>query len=259
MEISAVEKAAATLLLARRENRQLRALPSGCSPQTVDEGYEVQSKLLQLTGDPGCGWLLGLTNPYMQRLFGVDGPYYARLLSTGHAKSPQTLHADDFCTLGIECEVTFCMGADLPPIGRLRNRGEVSHAVATVHPSVEIVDAHFEDWLNAPLANIIADNGTDGLLVVGPGLAWPGPSLDSCAVTLIANGAEIAAGNAREVMGSPVNALTWLSNKLNSIGLGLQAGELINTGTCTELRFVEAGDRVSAVFSGLGEASVAFL
>lgn len=260
MDHSAIDKAAAILLDARCTNRQISALPDDCCPQTVEEGYAVQEQLLKLLNDPGDGWLIGLTNPYMQRIFGATEPYYARLLSTGHAKSPQRLHAADFCTIGIECEVAFTMKSDLPPCGREHIPSEVADAVASAHPSIEIVNAHYVDWLHAPLPSIVADNGVDGLLVVGAGRDdWRELDLASSTVSLTIDGVEAAKGEGRRAMGGPVEALTWLANALNQRGWGLRKGELVNTGTCTELRFAAAGETAVASFGGLGEASVDFV
>ena len=113
--------------------------------------------------------------------------------------------------------------------------------------------------MNAPLPWIIADNGTDGTLVVGRSVAgWRGIDLAAMSVELRINGTKVACGEGRNVMGHPLSALTWLSNTLNRRGRHLRAGELVNTGTCTEIRFAALGDTILATFEGLGAVEVVF-
>jgi len=250
-------EAAQILLRARRGRYQIDDLPERCRPLTLADGYAIQHELQRLLGNEGDGWLLGLTNPSMQRLFGATGPYFARLLVGGHTESPATVRAADFCTLGIECEVTFTMRSSLPPCSGERRPSEVADAVACAHPSVEIVNAHYVDWLRMPLPSIVADNGVDGLLVVGAGLAdWAQLDMASMGVHLIVDGLEVANGNAGLIMGCPLRALTWLANELNRKGQQLREGELVNTGTCVELYFARAGQRLLADFEGLGQVSI---
>jgi 2-keto-4-pentenoate hydratase len=50
--------------------------------------------------------------------------------------------------------------------------------------------------------------------------------------------------------------LTWLANTLSERGQGLKAGEVINTGTCTELFNAEPGDDIHATFGALGDVRI---
>ena len=171
MTPEAIDRAARILAAARVEKYQIDALPDACTPRTLDDGYAVQARLLELLGTEPAGWLLGLTNEYMQRIFDVDRPYYARLLMPNLHRSPARFGRDDFLTRGLECEVAFRMAKDLPPRDRPYAIEEVAEAVAAMHPAIEVVNAHFTDWLNLDVPNILADNGTDGALVCGAGRA----------------------------------------------------------------------------------------
>lgn len=53
-------------------------------------------------------------------------------------------------------------------------------------------------------------------------------------------------------------ALTWQANALSARGRGLQAGEVIDTGTCTELINAAPGDADHATFGALGQVHIAF-
>ena len=58
------------------------------------------------------------------------------------------------------------------------------------------------------------------------------------------------------MLGNPLNSLAWLAGFLSRQSLSLQRGDLITTGTITDMRAVEVGDEVVADFGELGEAKV---
>lgn len=259
MNAEAIDLAARCLRDARLGNYQIAALPTGAIPRTVADGYAVQERLLELLGTEPAGWLLGLTNPYMQRNFRVDQPYSARLLAPNLHQSPARFRGDAFLTRGLECEVAFRMARDLPPREQAYSFDDVADAVAAMLPAIEIVNAHFTDWLDLDLPSVIADNGTDGALVCGVALTqWRAIDRVNLPVTLQVNGEVVAEGRGENALGDPLAALTWLANMLSARGQGLRAGEIINTGTCTELINVAPGDEAHATFGALGEVGIVF-
>lgn len=259
MNADAVDLAARCLRDARLGNYQVAALPLEATPRTLADGYAVQVRLLELLGTEPAGWLLGLTNPYMQRNFHVDRPYYARLLAPNLHHSPACFRGDAFLTRGLECEIAFRMARDLPPRDQAYNIDDVAGAVAAMLPAIEVVNAHFTDWLALDLPSILADNGTDGALVCGAEqTAWRAIDRVNLPVTLQVNGKVVAEGRGGNALGDPLAALTWLANTLSERGQGLRAGEIINTGTCTELFNAEPGDELCAAFGALGEVRIAF-
>ena len=52
--------------------------------------------------------------------------------------------------------------------------------------------------------------------------------------------------------------LTWLANHLSQRAIGLKAGDIVTTGTCTTPPAIAPGDRVVAEFVDLGQVRVAF-
>ena len=61
-----------------------------------------------------------------------------------------------------------------------------------------------------------------------------------------------AVGSGSRALGDPLNVLLWLANKLSERNLGLVAGDIVATGTCTGLDRVEPGDVARADFGTLG-------
>lgn len=259
MTPDAIERCAQLLKEARLGNHFLPGMPRDCEPKTLADGYAVQERLLQLLGTPTTGYLLGLTNEYMQKIFNVDGPYYARILAPNLHRSPKRFGPKDLLTRGLESEVAFRMARGLPPRETAYTMDEVADAVATMHPSIEVVNGHFENWLELPMPIVLADNGTDGPLVCGEGTAdWRRLDRINLPVVLRVNDRIVAEGKGANALGDPLKALTWLANTLNARGLGLKAGETINTGTCAKLIPAKPGDVAVATFGPLGEVRIAF-
>jgi 2-keto-4-pentenoate hydratase len=60
------------------------------------------------------------------------------------------------------------------------------------------------------------------------------------------------------VLGSPLNAATWLANELTGRGVELAAGHVILTGSVTAAVPVGPGDAVTATFDHLGAVTALF-
>jgi len=56
--------------------------------------------------------------------------------------------------------------------------------------------------------------------------------------------------------GDPFTPLLWLANYLPSVGLALEAGHVVTTGSCTGLLYVDGHQRVTGGFAGFGEVVV---
>jgi 2-keto-4-pentenoate hydratase len=259
MKAEAIDRAARIFLDARLGNYQIPGLPAECRPTSLEEAAAVRERLGVLIPEEKVGYLLGLTNEYMQRNFDTDSPYWAPILASNLRTSPADLRADDLLTMSLECEVAFRLARDLPARDGAYTPDEVAAAVATMHPSVEVVNAHLENWLEADLFSLMADNGTDGPLVLGAGVAdWQSIDRPAIPVTLTVDGTVRARGTGAKALGDPLTALTWCANALSARGTGLRAGEVINTGTCTEVHHASAGERVVADFGPLGAVHIHF-
>ena len=77
-----------------------------------------------------------------------------------------------------------------------------------MHPTIEVVAGHLRDWPTQDVWSVIADNGTDGALVFGPGAkGWREIDLTNVQVTLTINGKIVREGSGANVLGDPTNAL----------------------------------------------------
>lgn len=252
-----VREAAILLAGARRENLVLDGIPEEIRPSNIAEAYAIQDALVEELGWETGGWFCACTNEVIQDILGLREPYYARLFSQFILESPAQLQSTEFPPIVLECEFGFRLGEDLPSRAEPYTRDEVEAAIGSVHPAIEVVAGHLKDWPNQDVWSVIADNGTDGALIVGEGTQdLRALGLVNMPVALDINGEEKRSGTGANVLGDPLDAFVWLANARSRDGHGLNASDIHNTGTATDIIWIEPGDEALARFEGLGEVSL---
>jgi 2-keto-4-pentenoate hydratase len=124
--------------------------------------------------------------------------------------------------------------------------------------SAEIVDSRFSDWLKAGVQSVIADQGSNGALILGPAVPrWRQLKLDQMPVKMLVNGKIVGQGAGADCLGHPLKALTWLANLLRKRG-GLASGAIVSTGTCCGFHRAAPGDSARAEFGRIGGVEVTF-
>jgi len=251
--------AAQTLLDARRTMHPAPGWPDGLAPASIDDGYAVQAAFADEWDEPRAGWKVACTARDQQEMVGVDHPFCGRVLAPYVFDSPARVEAARFHRTGLETEFAFRMARDLPPRDAPYERDEVAGAVAALHPALEIVSPRWTEWLSMGAVGILADCAANGGAVLGPAVAdWQVHDLAAREVTLAFDGAEVARGRGERVLGHPLVSLTWIANELAARAGGLRAGEIVLTGTCTGLNWIEPGVAARADFGPLGSVEVTF-
>ncbi len=258
------EQAATLIWDALQKGTALAALPADGRPGTREEGYTVQAWLPGLAGLDTVGWKIAATSLAGQRHIGVAGPLAGRILSPfvhgdGAAVS---LHGNRM--LVAEPEFGFLFGRDLPPRPDPYPVARVLDAVQRVVPVIEVPNSRFTDFAHAGEAQLIADLACAGHFLVGGATGAPWREIDFPAHPVrglvTRNGAPAVQrdGTGAAVLGDPRVALAWLVNELSGLGITLEAGQFVSTGTCMPPLEVQAGDAVLADFGALGQVSVRF-
>jgi len=259
MNAEQINQAAELLKDARINNRVIDCIPEAIRPGNLGEAYAVQDRLATILGWQTGGWFCACTNSMVQQMLGLNEPYFARLFNKFMFNEPGIMNAADYPPIVVESEFGFRLQTDLPNRSSDYTRREVEDAISTVHPTIEVVAGHLRDWPSQDVWSVIADNGTDGALVVGEGVgAWREIDLVNTQVTLTANGKIVREGLGANVYGDPIEALVWLANARSGAGDGLRAGDIHNTGTATAIYWIEPGDEVVANFNGLGSVRIQF-
>lgn len=244
----------ADLLIGARRGTPV-ALEEGHRPRTREESYAIQDRVAQtLWSERGgvTGWKTGAPDSDAEPIAAPIGT--PLILATGTA-----LPAADFSVRGIEGELAYRLGRDLPPIAGGHDRAAIEEAIASVHPAIEIVDTRLQDGISADPLSKLADFQINGALVVGEGTRdWRRIEPPRQRAVLYINGQVHADNVGGNPAGDPIRLLVWLANHCAKRCGGLRAGDIVTTGSHTGMVFVEAGAAVVVEFPGLGNASVHF-
>jgi 2-keto-4-pentenoate hydratase len=153
--------AADAILTTRRAMVRLGPLPVSCRPATLADGYTVQEALHQRLESQGAlrrGWKIGCTNKVLQDLLGIPHPCAGGIMAHNTANSGAVLPWSAYMRPGIECEVAFEIGEDLPQSKTRWTRDAVLERVAAVMPAIEVVDDRYTDHTAVGTPSLIADD-----------------------------------------------------------------------------------------------------
>jgi|LSQX01.3.fsa_nt_gb 2-keto-4-pentenoate hydratase len=260
METDEHSVVANALLRAHRRREPIAPLTDSNPEMTVEDAYAIQALQVsawEAEGRAIVGYKVGLTSAAMQQQLGVDEPDYGYVLEGMTHADGAAIDLDAFISPRIEPEIAVTLKRQLAGPGL--SLDDVVNAVGSVVPILEIIDSRIANW-NIKLPDTIADNASSAGVVVGD-MKLPLDEADIAAtkVVLSLDGEPVGAGSGREVMGSPLNAVLWLANRLGELGVVLQAGAIVLPGSvCASVPVVE-GNRFIADFGALGTVSATFV
>jgi 2-keto-4-pentenoate hydratase len=259
MDQSHIAEVADFLWRTRIEQRRIDALPEHLRPRTLAEGYAIQDAMVDIAAQPVSGWKIAATSKAGQAHIAVTEPLAGRLFKSFILEDGARLSAVPLHMKVMEAEFAFRMARDLLPRPAAYEQAEVCDAVAALHLAIEVPDARFERFAEIGPAQIAADDAFASWFLLGREVAdWRRLDLPAQRVRAVTNGVVAAEGRGANVLGDPRIALIWLANHLSQRGIGLKAGDIVTTGTCTTPPAIAPGDRVVAEFAGLGQVTVAF-
>lgn len=221
------------------------------------EAYEVQRLLVESLCRRGsrrvAGFKISMTSPETQALAGASEPAFGTLISDMILESPATLSLNDCFDPLLELEIQFIVDQALS-VGARRAEIEASCSVA---PGLEVPDARFRAWYgNLSLGHLVADNAVAGRVVVGAPIPLSHlRTLRGVEGHLYVNDEAVARGTGLSVMGDPVIALEWLTEKLATKGRALEHGMVVSSGTLCMPVPARPGTYV-ARFSELGDVKL---
>jgi 2-keto-4-pentenoate hydratase len=242
----------------------LSALPETCRPLNAAQGYAAQAQLPTVSDRTVVGWKIAATSANGQAHIRVNGPLAGRLLSGQVFESGVTVPSQGNRMRVAEPEFAFAMGQDLPPQNAPYTQQQVMAAVATLHPAIEVPDSRLEPFTAAGEAQLLADNACARHFVLGPAAPdlWRTVDLSTYPVNARVDQGQQTRysreGTGANVLGDPRIALTWLANQLSSLGITLQKGHVVTTGTCMVPLELEPGDSASADYGPLGRVEMIF-
>ncbi|MGI9599038.1 MAG: 2-keto-4-pentenoate hydratase [Acidimicrobiales bacterium] len=258
-ELEKIDGLARLLIEARTNRVPLATVPDDLVPADAGAAQLVDDHVAAVTGWPVLGWKIGCTSEHAQKLLGSSGPFAGRVYSV--YEDGAVITDDDLCTDPmLEGEFAFTIADDLtpsaPPTGG-RTRAGVMAAVADLRPAIELVGGRYATFVGTPLLLLVADAGANTHLVLGSPVTDPDlEALDAVGVTMEVDGANTGRGRGADVLGHPIDALMWLVDHLSARSITLRAGQVVTTGTATQVSAFPAGATATASFAGLGSVSV---
>jgi 2-keto-4-pentenoate hydratase len=241
-----------------RRRQPTPVLPAALRPTSLEEAYQIRAAFEEIEEKEGrgavAGYKIGLTTPVMQRLCGIGEPCYGAIFAREVHHRRAELAAADYCRLGVETEIAFRLGADLPQGG---DRDTVAAAVDAAMAAIELIEDLGYDYGRLDAPAMVAGNVWNAGVVLAPPVAeWRTLDLAGAAARLLINGREIGAGSGGDVMGSPLNALAWLAGRRAAAGAPLRRGMIVMTGSIVPIQYPRPGDCVRVEIGGLGAAEL---
>lgn len=176
---AALMDAANLLMDARRTRHAVDELPADLRPTSLTEAYVVQDTLATAYGAIG-GWKVGATSAEAE-------PIFAPMPMANIAPGGVVLRAIRY--RGLEAEVAFLLGRDLPARSDGYSRDEMLAAVASCHPAIEVLESAFIDPTTVDRLSMVADLQMHGAFVYGPAIAdWRSIDFTQEKVTLAIDG-----------------------------------------------------------------------
>ena len=252
-----ISRMSAALVAARRDVTPIPALTVEFPDMTPADAYAVQQGLVSTLiaqGDSIIGYKLGLTSRPMQEMLGVDQPDYAPVLASTVYADGATIALERFIAPRMEAEI--CVVLDAPLSGPHCTTAQVWGATRGLVAALEIVDSRIAEW-KISLADTIADLASNGAVAFGSRVVALGefdPALIGMVFTR--NGDLVSTGAGAAAFGGPLDAVAWLANTLQPLGVTLPAGAIIMTGALHAAVPLASGDVFRADFDRLGPITV---
>jgi len=247
MEKEKYTRAANILFDYRKNKKRLDNLPIDCTPNNIEEAYEIQEELkikyLTLKDNNLIGKKVGCTNEWAQKQINVEEPFYGNLFSKYSSVSGCDLLSNNFSEPYMEPEFSFRIKEDINIANAPFTFDQIKDLTDTVMASVEIVDFRF----NKELKNI----GINNLISTNAASNHP--------VKVFINDKLKEEGNSSNVLGNPFNSLLWLINKLSLKGEPLLKDYVVSTGTCTVAIPLEKNYKVRVDFANMGNIDFQYI
>lgn len=248
------------LYAALRERQPVEPLTLRHPEITIADAYAIQQRMLArrlAAGELVVGKKIGVTSKAVMDMLGVFQPDFGWLTDGMVFNEGQAVPAATLIQPKAEGEIAFVLKRALKGPGV--TAAEVLAATEGVMACFEIVDSRIRDW-KIRIQDTVADNASCGVFVLGDRLVDPRDvDLATCGMVLEKNGEIVATGAGAAALGHPAHAVAWLANTLGALGIALEAGEVVLSGSLAAMVPVQAGDDLRVTIGGIGGCSVRFI
>ena len=218
---------------------------------------QLNAKFRKAEGARVIGHKIGLTSFAVQKQLGVDQPDFGLLWSDREVNNGGEVSMSELMQAKAEAEIAFVLSQDLNT--NCLSMVDVINAIDYALCSIEIVGSRIKDW-DIKITDTIADNASASHWVIGhKPVKLQNIDLVNCTMKMTCNGDIVSGGTGKACLGSPLNAVLWLAQKMMEMGKPLKRGDLILSGALGPMVSVNSGDHIEVEIEGLGGASVSFI
>ncbi len=251
LSASDVSTLAGQLVAARMPGGKPLATPARL-PQTLDDAYAVQDRVLGLIG-PAAGWKVGAATPDADPVCAPILAGAVRFAEAGSVPVPPLA--------GVEIEIAFRFAKSFPAATAPPARDAVLAAIGSAHIVIETCARRVADKsAAAPPLLLAADNIQNHGLVIGPAITqdWTRIDLGRLVARISADGEKLGETKGGHTSPDLVRLLVWQVGHCVTRRGGLLAGTVITTGAWTGMHMLEIAKprRIAAEFVGLAHMDI---
>jgi len=219
--------------------------------QQINTNHRIKS------GAKVIGHKIGLTAPVVQKQLGVDQPDFGLLWQDKEILNGGEISVKELMQPKAEAEIAFVLAKDLT--SEKLTSVDVISAIDYALASIEIVGSRIQNW-DIKITDTIADNASASHWVIGhQPVKLQDLDLINCKMVMDNKGEIVSEGVGKACLGSPINALLWLAQKMVKMGQPLKAGDLILSGALGPMVNIVTGDEFTVNIEGLGSVSASFV
>lgn len=234
------------------------ATPEGLSAADAECTRGKLQRLLAMEYGAPVGYKAGLTNPAVQKRFNATAPVWGRLYARMLLADGASVEAGFGARPLFEADMLVRVSD--AAINSAKTPEDVLRAIDQVIPFIELPDLVVQAPPKLDGAGVTAINVGARLGVVGTPIPVPATrteryqlldGLRTMTAIVSGDGAELDRGRGSDVLEHPLNAVVWLAQDLQRLGLAMQPGDLISLGSFSKLMPPKPGLKVEVRYEGL--------
>ncbi|WP_317987981.1 2-keto-4-pentenoate hydratase [Hyalangium gracile] len=242
---------------ARLEAREVPPLTRTHADLPLPDAYSIQAEGIRLRlarGERVVGLKMGLTSEAKRKQMNLDSPVYGVLTDRMQVQAGGIFRLQGFIHPKIEPEIAFRTSRELR--GRI-TREEALDACSSAMAAMEILDSRYLDFKYFSLPDVVADNSSSSMFVLGTTERPPRElDLGRLQMSMEVNGTQVQSALSNAISGDPVLSVVQLCELLAQRGESLPAGSIVLAGAATAAHMMKPADQVRLTVDGLGSVEI---